>query len=213
MRREKSDPTLISLSAAKYRRVFHPAQHRQPHLGDGGMGHFVKQHEQHVAGHEFREPLNIFWRKALKSRIAFAERKGRRVDPGLKFSRLAALCVASGGAGDWDGAAEGRAGCEKTGAVPNMSTRSCSHHPERGSAMPRVSKAGTSRRPYLIPVSASSSASANRCFSKLVARKLGGHNRQRLSFPQARTRSGLLVMLLNFLSAAAVAIRRTPGAN
>ena len=66
-------------------RVFHLAQHRQPHLGDGRMSQFVKQHEQHVAGHEFREPLNIFWREVLESRIAFAKCTGGRVDPGLKF--------------------------------------------------------------------------------------------------------------------------------
>jgi hypothetical protein len=50
------------------------------------MGHFMKQHEQHIAGYEFREPLNIFWRKALESWITFAEREGGRVDPVLKFS-------------------------------------------------------------------------------------------------------------------------------
>jgi hypothetical protein len=33
-------------------RVFHPAQHRQSHFGDGDMGHFMKQHEQHIAGYE-----------------------------------------------------------------------------------------------------------------------------------------------------------------
>src|SRR5580692_7850521 len=48
------------------------------------MGHFVEQHEQHVAGHEFREPLDIFRRCALESRIGLAERQGGRVDPRLK---------------------------------------------------------------------------------------------------------------------------------
>jgi hypothetical protein len=49
------------------------------------MGQFVKQHEQHVAGYEFRQPLEIFWRKVLELRIA-AKRQGRRIDPGLQFS-------------------------------------------------------------------------------------------------------------------------------
>src|SRR6516225_10888179 len=52
------------------------------------MGHLVKQHEQHIAGYEFRAPLNIFWRKALESWIAFAKRLGSRIDPGLKVSRF-----------------------------------------------------------------------------------------------------------------------------
>src|SRR6516165_10951838 len=52
------------------------------------MGHLVKQHEQHIAGHKFRAPLNIFWRKALESCIAFAKRLGSRIDPGLKVSRF-----------------------------------------------------------------------------------------------------------------------------
>jgi hypothetical protein len=67
-------------------RVFHLAQHRKPHLGNGDMGHLMKQHEQHIAGYEFRALLNIFWRKAFESWIAFAERLGSRVDPVLKFS-------------------------------------------------------------------------------------------------------------------------------
>ena len=69
-------------------RILHPAEHGQSHLGDGRMGHFVQQHEQHIAGHEFREPLNIFRRQALHLRIAVAERERGPVDPGLKFSRL-----------------------------------------------------------------------------------------------------------------------------
>ena len=73
---------------AQFGRIFHPAQHRQPHLRDGRMGHFVKQHEQHIAGYEFRERLNIFWRKALELRIAVAQRERSRIDTGLKTSGL-----------------------------------------------------------------------------------------------------------------------------
>jgi hypothetical protein len=65
--------------------VFHPAQHRQTHLGDGDMRQLVQQHEQHIAGHELREPLNVLRRSALEFRVVLAKRKGRRVDPGLKW--------------------------------------------------------------------------------------------------------------------------------
>ena len=67
--------------------VFHPAQHRQTHLGDGDMRHLVEQREQQIAGHEFREPLNKFSGGTLKSRIALAERDGSSLNPVLKFSR------------------------------------------------------------------------------------------------------------------------------
>jgi hypothetical protein len=50
------------------------------------MGHLMKQHEQHVAGYEFRPLLNVFWREPFESWIAFAERFDSGVDPGLKVS-------------------------------------------------------------------------------------------------------------------------------
>jgi hypothetical protein len=52
------------------------------------MAQFVKQHEQQVAGYEFREPLKIFWGSALEPRIAVAEHEGSCVDPGLKTQWL-----------------------------------------------------------------------------------------------------------------------------
>jgi hypothetical protein len=51
------------------------------------MGQFVKQHEQHVAGYEFRQPLEIFRGQVLELRVV-AKRQGRRIDPGLQFSRV-----------------------------------------------------------------------------------------------------------------------------
>ena len=122
-------PTQTSLRAAKeIFRVFHPAQHRQPQLGNGYLGHFVKQHEQHIAGYGFRELLNIFWRKVPQSWAAFAEREsGRFYPPSARY-----------GAGDRDGA-----GCANSGSAPDMSPKtesratnwsSATHH---GLAAPR----------------------------------------------------------------------------
>src|SRR5450631_4511778 len=52
------------------------------------MTQFVQQHEQHVTGHELREPLNILLGQVFEFRIAPAERKDGRVDPVLKPSRF-----------------------------------------------------------------------------------------------------------------------------
>jgi hypothetical protein len=50
------------------------------------MGHLVKQHEQHVAGYEFRELLTVLCRKTFELWNA-AEREGSGIDPGLKIRR------------------------------------------------------------------------------------------------------------------------------
>jgi hypothetical protein len=49
------------------------------------MGQFVKQHEQHVAGYEFRYLLTFLRRKTSEPRNA-AERGRSGVDPGLEIS-------------------------------------------------------------------------------------------------------------------------------
>jgi hypothetical protein len=48
------------------------------------MAHFVKQRKQDIAGHEFRESLAIFWRKAFVPLLTGVRERGG-VDPGLKL--------------------------------------------------------------------------------------------------------------------------------
>jgi hypothetical protein len=67
--------------------VFHLAHHRQTHLRDRCMGHFVKQHEQHIAGYEFRNSLDIFQGSILVSR-SLGELPYSSVDPRLEISRF-----------------------------------------------------------------------------------------------------------------------------
>jgi hypothetical protein len=62
------------------------------------MGQFVKQHEQHVSGHEFRDLLTILRRKAFESRNA-AERGRSRVDPGLEISGVGGSRLRESGLG------------------------------------------------------------------------------------------------------------------